>query len=669
MGYINTKILKFSIAFLCGILAAHFFKIPLNVLLISAGITLFLFVFFFFKAKSQLYQLPYFGICLYLILFFFGSISYQLKFPENRPYYFSNFVNSEEDFLQLKLTEELKPNFHKRFIVEVYYVIHNRDLIKRKPAFGKILVGVPLQSNLKVGQQITVPAKITSINLPLNPHQFNYSEYMKFQGIFYQINLSEHQILIDQNAKPSLFTKIKRSLLQTLQDSGFKKDELAIIQALILGERNGISNEIYQNYAAAGAIHILAVSGLHVGIILLLINFLLKPIQQSKWLKLALTLAGIWSFALLTGLSASVVRASFMFSFVAFGLQIHRKISLLNTVFSAFLILILINPFYVFQVGFQLSFAAVFSIALFQPKFNKLWYPKNRIVRFFYQMISVSLCAQIGVLPLSLYYFHQFPGLFLLTNMVILPGLGILLILGILILILGVLDVLPKVLVKFYSILVEKLNAFIAWVASKENFIINEIHLSAFSVLLLFGVIMSFFFLLQQKQKRHVFLVLTAIIAFQISLLIDQYQHSSEEIFILNKPGNSIIAEKKAQQLNLFSHNLKDSSWNYLEDFKIAEKISNIEFNKLENFYELKQKRILVIDSAALFSFPEFKPDIILLSNSPKVNLERTIAILKPHIVIADASNYPNFITLWKQTCIHKKVPFYQTGKKGAFNY
>ncbi|UAB84740.1 ComEC family competence protein [Zunongwangia sp. SCSIO 43204] len=669
MGYINIKILKFSIAFLCGILSAHFFETSSEYLLIFTGISIAFLLFFFFKAKSQLYQLPYFGICCFLVLLFFGSISYQLKFPENKSYYFSKFINSEEDLLKLKLTEELKPNFQKRFIAEALQVIQSQNSKKSQPVFGKILIGLPLTSRLKVGQEIIVPAKISEINPPLNPHQFNYQEYMKFQGIFHQIQLSEDRFLIDQKAEPSFLSKLRYSLLETLQDSGFKKDELSVIQALILGERTAISNELYQNYAAAGAIHILAVSGLHVGIVLLFLNFILKPLQQSKILKLILALIGIWSFALLTGLSASVVRASFMFSFVAFGLQINRKVNLLNTLFSAFFVLILINPFYVFQVGFQLSFAAVFSIALFQPKFSKLWHPKYKIVRFFYQIITVSICAQIGVLPLSLFYFHQFPGLFLLTNIVILPGLGILLISGILILILGIFDLLPEVLVHFYSVLVKNLNHFIAWVASHERFIINKIHLSHFSVLFLFGIIISSFFLLQQKKKKQVILTLVSIILFQISLLFDQYQHSSEEIFILNKSGSSIIAEKNAQHLNLYGNAQKDSSWGYIDDFKIAEKISNIEFKELENFYELKQKRIMVIDSTALFNFPEFNPDILILSNSPKVNLNRVIEVLKPDLIIADASNYPSFIELWEQTCLNKKVPFYQTGKKGAFNY
>ena len=669
MGYINSKILKFSIAFLCGILTVHFFEIPLNFLLFSSAIIVGFFLFFFFKAKFQLYQLPYFGICCYLLLFFFGSISYQLKLPENRPNYFSNFITSEDNFLRLQLTEELKPNFQKRFIAEVEQVIYSQDSTNGKSVFGKILVGLPLKSSLKVGQEIIVLAKTTHINPPLNPYQFNYSKYMKFQGIFHQIQLSGNEVLIPQKPSAPLIAKTRNALLKTLTELGLKKDELGVIQALILGERKAISDELYQNYASAGAIHILAVSGLHVGIILLLINFLLKPLQQLKWLKFTLTLIGIWSFALLTGLSASVVRASLMFSFVAFGLQINRKVNLLNTLFSAFLILILINPFYVFQVGFQLSFAAVFSIALFQPKFNKLWKPKYKIVRFFYQIITVSICAQIGVLPLSLFYFHQFPGLFLLTNIVILPGLGLLLISGILILFLGIFDILPEMLVNLYSILVKNLNNFIAWVASQERFIINDIHLSHFSVLFLFSSIISIFFLLQQKRKVQVFATLASIILFQISILFDQYQQASEEIFILNKPGSSIIAKKNSQQLNLYGNNLNDTSWSYLEDFKIAENISNLEFYKLDNFYILKQKRILVIDSSANFNFPEFNPNILLLSNSPKVNLQRAIEVLKPDLIIADASNYRNLIKLWKQTCVNKKVPFYQTGKKGAFNY
>ncbi|MDN3596333.1 ComEC/Rec2 family competence protein [Zunongwangia endophytica] len=668
MGYTNIKILKFSIAVLCGILTAHYTQIALSYFLISAGITILFFLLSFFRSARQLYQKSYFGVCCYVLLFLFGSISYQLKFPENQHNYFSHFITSENDLLSIKLKEELKPNFQKRFIAEVDHIISSENTLKAAVK-GNILIAVPLQSEIEVGQQLIIPASVKPIKSPLNPHQFDYSEYMKFQGIFHQIQLSEDQILFSKNLETSFIENPRTRLLKSLNSSGFEKEELAVIKALILGDRTSISNEIYSKYASAGAIHILAVSGLHVGIVLLLLNFILKPIRQLKWLKFLLTLAGIWGFAILTGFSASVVRASLMFSLIAFGLQINRKVNLLNTLFSAFFVLILINPFYVFQVGFQLSFAAVFSIALFQPKFNKLWYPNNKLIRLLYQTLTVSICAQIGVLPLSLFYFHQFPGLFLLTNIVILPGLGVLLISGIFILILSVFGILPKMLIDLYSFLIEKLNQYISWIASQETFIIREINLSVPAVIFLFGIILSTFFALQHKKKKYIFYVFCGIILFQISMLFEQFEHSSEEFFILNKSGSTVIAEKKSQNLTLYGNNEKDTNWQYLKNFKLHEKISNIEVHKLQNFYLLKEKRILLIDSTGLYNFPKFNPDILLLSNSPKVNLKRVIEVLDPPMIMADASNYQSFIQLWRATCANKKIPFYHTGKKGAFNY
>ncbi|WBL26092.1 ComEC/Rec2 family competence protein [Zunongwangia sp. HGR-M22] len=668
MGYTNIKILKFSIAVLCGILTACYTKIELSYFLISAGITILFFLFSFFRSTRQLYQESYFGISCYVLLFLFGSISYQLKFPENQHNYFSHFITSENDLLSIKLKEELKTNFQKRFIAEVDHIISTKNDVKTAVK-GEMLIALPLQSKIEVGQKLIIPALVQPIRSPLNPHQFDYSEYMKFQGIFNQIQLSEDQIIYIKNRETSFMANPRTSLLKSLTSAGFKKEELAVIKALILGDRTSISDKIYSEYASAGAIHILAVSGLHVGIVLLLLNFILKPLQQLKWIKFLITLAGIWAFALLTGFSASVVRASLMFSLIAFGLQINRKVNLLNTIFSAFFVLILINPFYVFQLGFQLSFAAVFSIALFQPKFNKLWYPNNKIIRLLYQTITVSICAQIGVLPLSLFYFHQFPGLFLLTNIVILPGLGVLLISGIFVLILSVFGILPKTLIDLYSFLIEKLNQYIAWIASQDAFIFREIHLSVPAVIFLFGIILSSYFLLQLKKRKYVFYVFCGIILFQISILFEEYEHSSEEIFILNKSGSTLIAEKKSEKLTLYGNKAKDTNWRYFENFKLEERISNIEFHKLQNFYLLKEKRILLIDSTTLYNFPEFNPDILVLSNSPKVNLNRVIQVLEPTMIVADASNYPSFIQLWKATCANKKIPFYQTGKKGAFNY
>src|SRR5690606_24095560 len=250
-----------------------------------------------------------------------------------------------------------------------------------------------------------------------------------------------------------------------------------IINALLLGQRQDIPEEVYNNYTSAGAIHILAVSGLHVGIILLLINFILNPLENLKngqFIKLILILLLLWSFAIIAGLSASVVRAVTMFSFVAYAMHIKRATNIYNILAISMFFLLLFKPSFLFDVGFQLSYIAVFAIVWIQPVLYKWWTPKLRPVNNLWQLFTVTIAAQIGVIPLSLYYFHQFPGLFFVSNLVIIPFLGIILGLGLLVIILALLNILPDLIADFYGSMISTMNNFIGWIARQEDFLFRD---------------------------------------------------------------------------------------------------------------------------------------------------------------------------------------------------
>jgi competence protein ComEC len=161
------------------------------------------------------------------------------------------------------------------------------------------------------------------------------------------------------------------------------------------------------------------VSGLHIGLILLFVTFVLKPIPNNKKgsvLKLIITLSSLWLFGILAGLAPSVVRSVTMFSFVAIGQHLRRSVNIYHTLLVSILLILLVQPSFLFDVGFQLSYLALFFILWFQPLLSRLWKPKNKISNYFWDILSVSFAAQIGTIPLSLYYFHQFPGLFFITN-------------------------------------------------------------------------------------------------------------------------------------------------------------------------------------------------------------------------------------------------------------
>jgi competence protein ComEC len=235
--------------------------------------------------------------------------------------------------------------------------------------------------------------------------------------------------------------KLRDRIVENLRKSNFNSEELNVVVALILGQQQDISPEILHDYQFAGAVHILSVSGLHVGYLLLFINFLLLPFPKSKIGNLArffIIFFSLGGFAIIAGLSPSVVRSVTMFSFVAGGMCLKRETNIFHTLLVSLLLILIVSPSFLFDVGFQLSYVSLFFIVWLQPLFKQIWQPNNKIKGYFWDILTVSFAAQIGAFPLSIYYFHQFPGLFFLTNLVILPAIGLIMALGVFVMIIAI---------------------------------------------------------------------------------------------------------------------------------------------------------------------------------------------------------------------------------------
>ncbi|WP_300440339.1 ComEC/Rec2 family competence protein [Christiangramia sp.] len=667
--------LRLSIYLILGILSAFYTTIQTSVLLISGLGILLLFLIAYFRAQKKIFPDSFFGISCFLLLFFLGFSTAYFNMPENQPKHFINQNIAERGnlILEARVSEELKPTaFSQRFILKTENLLDGENSLDIS---GKLLLNLKVDSskisNLKPGMHILVPWIPEEIKPPLNPFQFSYKNYMGQLKVHRQINPNIPKIKILDNDDESLRSfswSLREELISGLKEHDFGANELAVFQALILGQRREISNELYKDYAAAGAIHILAISGLHVGILLFILNFLfrgLNRIKYGKFIKAAILILLLWSFAVLTGLSASVVRAVTMFSFIAIGLQIKRKTSVLNSLFLSLFVLLLIDPYYLFQVGFQLSYLAVFSIILFQPMLYNLYKPKFKLVDYFWKLSAVSIAAQIGVIPLSLYYFHQFPGLFLLSNLIILPFLGIILALGILIIILAYINGLSPFVTEVFNFILRMLNDFIAWVAGIESFVIDNIQISDFQTISLYLLIISLFLLLKKIEFTRICFLLTCVLIFQVSTYYFRKNIPDSESVIFHRSWHSFITMKNDRMLTIFS---EDSIENFnIGDYKRERKITKVRMEKIPEIMNLSNKLSLIIDTTGNYNIPDFQPEIIILRNSPKINLERLIVQLSPVQIVVDGSNYNSFVNRWKATAEHKKIPFHYTGEKGAY--
>lgn len=675
MQFLNFTIIKLSLFLILGIITGFSFEIPGTALFIFFGCLFLLFIAGFLRARNQIFDDVFFGICTWSLIFTLGVAAAFLHQPKNLANHYINLEDSEAEIMQIRITESLKPNlYNEPYLAEVEKIFstENSRLVK-----GRILLSISKDSinkDLAPGMKLLVPYNLKNIAEPLNPYRFNYRNYMQKQRVEKQLQVGDSEIKIlneKEESAVSYASKLRETIIQKLSETKIEKNELAIIQALLLGQRQDISKEIYEEYAAAGAIHILAVSGLHVGIILLILNWLFKPLNYLKnglIFKTILLIILMWGFAILAGLSPSVVRAVTMFSFIAIGMQMRRKTSVLNSLFISLFILLLVNPYFIFQVGFQLSYLAVFAIVTIQPKLFKLWQPKFKITKYFWGLLSVSIAAQIGVLPLSLFYFHQFPGLFFLSNLVVLPVLGIILGLGILVIILSLLNLLPNFIAEPYGKLISLMNQFISWVAGKEEFVFTDIHFNIWQNLSAYLLIFFFILLLYQKSFRNLVFFLCGILIFQSSMLYSKMQNSTSESIVFHKSRKTMIGIQKDKKLILY-HNLANEIQEEirLKDYKTGRNINQIEEKQIQNILALSETSVLIVDSSAVYKLNNFKPDLVLLRDSPKINLERLIGCLNPKIIVADGSNYHTYLSRWAETAKKQKTRFHHTGKNGAF--
>ena len=598
-----------------------------------------------------------------------GIHTANLALPKSQPLHYSHNFNKKAAEIGIRVIEILKKNkYNRRFIAEVFQFAN-------KPANGKILLSLPLASqseNLEVDDLIFAIGNLEIIEGPKNPHQFNYKNYMKLQGVYHQIVL-KHNYYLKKRKTSSIkgtINRLRDRLNKSLENYPFKKRELGIIKALLLGDRTQINPETFGVYKNAGAVHLLAVSGLHIGVVLLLLNMVLSPLKRIPKGKLMITIISIlllWFYALLCGLSPSVIRAVSMFSFVAYALYINRAVVSFNIVgLSMLFLLLLYDPFLLFQIGFQFSYAAVLSIFWIFPKINSLWKPSFVIFKKTWQLLALSIAAQLGVFPLSLFYFHEFPLLFFISNLLLVPFLGLILGMGFLILILAVLELLPNTLFHIYEGLIRAMNEIIMSIGNLESFVIKNIYFDEVGLVLTYAIIILLSINPGKKRFKYVMVSGCLFICLQLWNSYSLRDHfSREKLFILHIAGKSSLLHKDKKNLIIYCRDSVLNS-NLVDRIKTAERSEVVRYRPLNNVYKVGGRRLLLIDNAKVPLTLKFETDYLLLTNSPRINLNRYLDSIKPKWVIADGSNYNNLISLWRKSCLKKKIPFYSTAEKGA---
>lgn len=647
-----------------GILLGYYFPISEVILLGVVLVGLMLFSVTYVLAINKSKQKVYLALLTYGITIGIGMLLITFHTQQNQLNHYSGQLKTDDHAsVKISIYKQLKPNsFYTKFLAKVITI--NANKVK-----GIVLVNVDTTRQLAIDDVLYVKAVLQEIKKPLNPHQFDFKDYMYKQQVYHQVFLNDKNSLKlpPQKTLYGVAANIRGRINNTLIKHSVSKENLSIINALLLGQRQDISKDTYKSFTKSGAIHILAISGLHIGLLMLLLGILFKPLSYFKIGKKSIPILIImllWIYAFITGMSASVMRAVTMFSLVTVAMYSNRVTNTYNTlVISAFLLL-LFNPFYVFDIGFQLSYSAVFGIVWIKPLFDTIWKPKYYLPRKLWDVFTVTIAAQFGILPLSLFYFHQFPGLFFISNMVIIPLLGILLGIGILTIVFAYFGWIPSLLFETFEICIASLVSFVQFISSKQVFIFSKIPFNAFNLISWYVFVICLILLWKTYSYKRLLFVLSSIVCVQLVYLYNKHDAQSSEFVIFNQYKTTLVAQKKGNQLNYAANNLRYLQ--SLDNYMVNEFINTAQHDSLKNVYVFNNHKILIVDNKEVYD-SSFKPDIVLLTSSPKINLNRLIATLKPKLIVVDNNNYKSYVERWETTCLNTNVSFYNIREEGAF--
>lgn len=341
---------------------------------------------------------------------------------------------------------------------------------------------------------------------------FDYASYLRKQGysaITY-IRKSDWKIYSRQFGLKYTALECRRILLEKMKKLSLDEKAYQVGVAMLLGYKNALDPDLSTSFAVSGTSHLLSVSGLHVTTLYGAIYFIFSVFFRNRKYKIyihLIVLPIIWGFAFVTGLSPSVVRAVTMFSIAGVGSVLNKKSITLNTLSGTAFIMLLYEPLYLFDVSFQLSFVAVASIVCIYPVFKNLYQNRNKVVSYAGDLFFISFSAQVGTSPISIFYFHQFPVYFWLSNMLVIPLTGVLLMLLSFCLILQSVFSLPGY---FFKPLNLSYRFFISIVEIVEKFpysSLQNIYLDEIQVFLIYGIILLLLLWFNNKKTIYLYLI------------------------------------------------------------------------------------------------------------------------------------------------------------------
>jgi len=552
-----------------------------------------------------------------------------------------------------------------------------------------------LSQNLSHGDLILISGRIQDVAGPKNPNMFNYRKYLKNRRIRWQlfIDPGNWETTGFRDANPVKFWSAwcREQFLEMLKAFRLEGDDLALASALLLGDKDLLEKDVKQEFSHAGAMHVLCVSGLHVGIMFVIAGkllFFLQRNRKSRLVRQILILAWIWAYAFITGLTPSVIRASLMFSLLAAGRMMKRKTENFNILAGSAFIQLCMDPYEITQVGFQLSYLAVLGIFAFYQRLNGLIRKQVWPVSLIWPVLAVSMAAQASTFPLAGFYFNIFPVYFLVTNLAVVPLSGIIIYLALTLFAAGAAGLSHDWLSLPLKLAIRLLHGSVHTIQSWPNAVIEPIILQPVQVMILYLLLIGAFLLLVRSSKYGMFWVGISLILLSVTNAARKAAILQRtEITVYHVPGHttvdfihhkrafffsdSLLSENPQKVLfNIVPHRLKSG----VNDISLI-----VDDNSTGNYYQktysgihliyFHQKTIAIIkhDLRIAGIDKRMKTDLVILTGNRKVEPDNLEAILEFDNLVTDSSVPPWLNANYRNFCLEKGIRFHSVRENGAF--
>ena len=540
-------------------------------------------------------------------------------------------------------------------------------------------------SSLQPGTVIVLKKPLQPIKNTGNPAAFNFERYAAFQDIYQQVYLQGADFVVltgmeERSLSVFLYT-MRDKLLNVLTGFIPGKKEAGMAEALLLGFKDDLDKELLQRYANTGVVHVIAISGMHLGLIYWLLAMVTSPLKKKpalRWLVPVLIISLLWLFALLTGGGPSILRSAVMFTCIVIAENSGRKTYIYNSLAAAAFVLLCINPFWLWDAGFQLSFGAVLSIVIFMKPIYNWFYFTNPMVDGIWKLSAVTMAAQVLTTPVSMFHFHQFPIYFLFTNLLAVPLSSLIVLLEIGLCCFSGLPAIAHPAGQLIHWLIESMNQFIGYMEQLPFSVWSGMQITVLQALLLYAVIAALSSWLMRKNKTALLAALTCLLAFFVLRSQSFISANNQQLFIVyNIPKKQAVHFIKGRSAAFMGDNHLPQDSILMERqllparilYRLQEEAKDLLLAGSGPLYVFDTKRIVLIDCN--YEFPgqqqRVQADLIILSKNAPVTLASLAHVFTCTQIIADASNNAAKVHKWKEEAAKLGLHCFSVVDNGAF--